>query len=135
MFKLYIIYDIIKYDIILKKGTSFMNLPNETKSLKINLSSTEILNKLFKKKTRGYDPVQVNEYLDQVAQDYASFEKTFSDMTNYINVLELQAKQSGSRTSSTTGPVSIDDLDDSIKSKLAFVDKLIARSRQRTRQK
>lgn len=112
-----------------------MNLPNETKSLNINLSSIEILNKIFKKKTRGYDPVQVNEYLDQVAQDYASFEKTFSDMTNYINMLELQAKQSGSRTSSTTSSVSIDNLDDSIKSKLAFVDKLIARSKQRAKQK
>lgn len=38
--------------------------------MKLNLSSLQLLNKTFKGKTKGYDPLEVDEFIDQIIQDY-----------------------------------------------------------------
>ncbi|HIX02410.1 MAG TPA: cell division regulator GpsB [Candidatus Ligilactobacillus excrementigallinarum] len=41
----------------------------------VNLTPKEIVNKHFKPKMRGYDPADVDEFLDKVIQDYETFTK------------------------------------------------------------
>ncbi|MGX4686541.1 cell division regulator GpsB [Vagococcus sp. JNUCC 83] len=40
---------------------------------KLNLSARDILQKEFKSKVRGYDPVEVDEFLDTVIKDYETY--------------------------------------------------------------
>lgn len=109
-----------------------MKTPNETKDITINLSSSEILRENFGKKFRGYDPVEVNNYLDKIVQDYTTFEKHFSDMYNYIADLELQLQQATSNSTSTsTQNISVDQLDTDLQAKIAVIDKLIAHNKKR----
>lgn len=107
-----------------------MKTPNETKDITINLSSSEILRENFGKKFRGYDPVEVNNYLDKIVQDYASFEKHFSDLYNYIADLELQLQQTTSNSTSAQN-ISVDQLDADLQAKIAVIDKLIAHNKKR----
>lgn len=107
-----------------------MKTPNETKDITINLSSSEILRENFGKKFRGYDPVEVNNYLDKIVQDYASFEKHFSDLYNYIADLELQLQQATSNSTSAQ-TISVDQLDADLQAKIAVIDKLIAHNKKR----
>jgi len=39
----------------------------------VNLTPKDIVNKNFKPKMRGYDPTEVDEFLDAVIQDYEVF--------------------------------------------------------------
>ncbi|ASR40813.1 cell division regulator GpsB [Ligilactobacillus agilis] len=41
----------------------------------VNLTPKDIVNKNFKPKMRGYDPTEVDEFLDMVIQDYENFNK------------------------------------------------------------
>ncbi|MCP0887702.1 cell division regulator GpsB [Ligilactobacillus sp. WILCCON 0076] len=41
----------------------------------VNLTPKDIVNKNFKPKMRGYDPADVDEFLDAVIQDYETFTK------------------------------------------------------------
>lgn len=41
----------------------------------ISLNAKEILQKEFKSKMRGYDPEEVDEFLDQVIKDYEAYNK------------------------------------------------------------
>ncbi|MGM9873795.1 MAG: DivIVA domain-containing protein [Bacilli bacterium] len=38
--------------------------------MKLKLSSTQLLNKVFNGKSKGYDPLEVDEFLDEVITDY-----------------------------------------------------------------
>ena len=40
---------------------------------KLNLSAKDILQKEFKTKVRGYDPVEVDEFLDTIIKDYETY--------------------------------------------------------------
>ncbi|MCI0130660.1 MULTISPECIES: cell division regulator GpsB [Enterococcaceae] len=40
---------------------------------KLNLSAKDILQKEFKSKVRGYDPVEVDEFLDTIIKDYETY--------------------------------------------------------------
>ncbi|RSU08158.1 cell division protein DivIVA [Vagococcus entomophilus] len=42
---------------------------------KLIYSAKEILQKEFKSKMRGYDPVEVDEFLDNVIKDYETYNK------------------------------------------------------------
>lgn len=44
------------------------------------LTQKEILEKDFKTKMRGYNPQEVDEFLDLVIKDYKSFEREISDL-------------------------------------------------------
>lgn len=56
--------------------------------LKLQLNSQKIIDKEFKGKKPGYDPLEVDEFLDIVIKDYVEFEKYISETKNTL--LELQ---------------------------------------------
>ena len=41
----------------------------------VNLTPKDIVNKHFKQKMRGYDSIEVDEFLDDVIQDYETYAK------------------------------------------------------------
>lgn len=61
------------------------------------LTQKEILEKDFKTKMRGYDPQEVDEFLDVVIKDYKSFEAEIADLKaendRLINKLDELSKQ------------------------------------------
>lgn len=61
------------------------------------LTQKEILEKDFKTKMRGYDPTEVDEFLDVVIRDYESFQaeidKLKSENNRLLDKLDEQAKQ------------------------------------------
>lgn len=52
---------------------------------KLKRSSSEILNKKFETKINGYDPTEVDEFLDEILSDYLYYEKEFSENKNNFN--------------------------------------------------
>lgn len=59
----------------------------------ISLNSQLILKKVFTPDVKGYDADQVDEFLDQVARDYAAFEAYYNDSKSYIVDLETQLRK------------------------------------------
>lgn len=61
------------------------------------LTQKEILEKDFKTKVRGYDPTEVDEFLDVVIRDYESFQneidKLKSENNRLLDKLDEQTKQ------------------------------------------
>ena len=53
-------------------------------AIRLVLSSKEILNKVFKGVPRGYDPYEVDQYLDKIIKDYERVENNVL-MTNEEN--------------------------------------------------
>lgn len=49
---------------------------------KINLTPRDIVDKHFQTKMRGYDPTDVDEFLDSVIQDYESYVKELRRLQN-----------------------------------------------------
>lgn len=72
--------DELSFDII-EKGVSM-----EDNS--ISLNATKILNKTFKPNGNGYDPDEVDEFLDKIIMDYRAFEKYYLESKKYIVELE-----------------------------------------------
>ena len=54
----------------------------------IKLNSTKIYEKVFTPNVKGYDPDEVDAFLDDVIGDYVSFEKYYSESSEYIRTLE-----------------------------------------------
>jgi len=52
---------------------------------KINLQSSQVLNKKFETKLNGYDPLQVDEYLDKILADYLYYENEIKILTKNLN--------------------------------------------------
>lgn len=65
----------------------------------ISLNSSLILKKVFTPDVKGYDADQVDEFLDQVARDYAAFEAYYNDSKKYIVDLETQLRKSREKSS------------------------------------
>ena len=59
-------------------------------AIKLVLSSEEISNKVFKGVPRGYDPYEVDKYLDQIIMDYERVEANF--LMSKQEIEELNAK-------------------------------------------
>ncbi len=59
----------------------------------ISLNAKKILVKVFTPNVRGYDPDEVDDFLDQVAKDYASFETYYANSQKYIVDLETQLRR------------------------------------------
>ena len=53
-----------------------------------NLNETKILNKVFSANVKGYDPDEVDSFLDEIIVDYQSFDRYYADSKKYIVQLE-----------------------------------------------
>lgn len=61
---------------------------------KLNLNSDSILEKKFQKDVRGYNALEVDNFLDYVIADYQEFEKALSEKNTEIQNLQgLLAKE------------------------------------------
>lgn len=56
----------------------------------IKLSSDDILKKQFRSKVKGYDPDEVDSYLDQVISDYETFQSIIEDLYGQIGNLQRE---------------------------------------------
>ncbi len=57
------------------------------------LSSDAVLKKVFRDNVRGYDSDEVDDFLDIVCRDYASFEMFEKEMKKYIVELETNLRK------------------------------------------
>ncbi len=68
------------------------------------LTQREIVDKDFNTKLRGYDPEEVDEFLDLIIQDYKSFQDEIdelkADVDRLIEDLDESSKQSNMRAQS-----------------------------------
>lgn len=58
--------------------------------MKLSLSSRDILEKEFKKNVKGYDPLEVDEFLDKVLQDYRIIDDVVINLNNKVEQLQKQ---------------------------------------------
>ena len=56
----------------------------------IKLSAQDILNKQFRSTVNGYDPDEVDAYLDEVISDYENFQQIIEDLYGQIGTLQRQ---------------------------------------------
>ena len=56
----------------------------------IKLSAQDILEKQFRSKVKGYDPDEVDAYLDEVISDYENFQQIIEDLYGQIGTLQRQ---------------------------------------------
>ena len=61
-------------------------------AIKLTLSSKEILEKVFPGAPRGYDPLQVDEFLDKVLKDYVEIESNFLMKKEEIDALNAKVE-------------------------------------------
>ncbi len=52
--------------------------------MKLRLSSKDILNKKFKQSANGYDPEEVDTFLDKILEDYRSIDKEIDGLNAEI---------------------------------------------------
>ncbi len=60
---------------------------------KLNYSAKDILQKEFKNKMRGYDPVEVDEFLDGIIKDYEAYNKEIASLREENQRLMLKVEQ------------------------------------------
>lgn len=101
-----------------------MKTPNQIRELSPKLSGSEILDKEFRIKFRGYDPEEVNAYLDTVIQDYYLFEKYFTSVQDYIADLER-----GTQTSGKSSKIKMEDLSDDVQETLVLMKRILDKKR------
>lgn len=56
----------------------------------IKLSAQDVLKKQFRSKVKGYDPDEVDAYLDQIISDYETFHQIIEDLYGQIGTLQRQ---------------------------------------------
>jgi len=61
-------------------------------AVKLTLSSKEILEKVFPGAPRGYDPYQVDEFLDLILRDYTEIESNFLMKKEEIDALNAKVE-------------------------------------------
>nr|WP_106778782.1 cell division regulator GpsB [Lysinibacillus timonensis] len=80
--------------------------------MEIKLNSKIILEKEFKKAMKGYSVDQVDQFLDQIMEDYDAFEKTVNELRAENKRLkeELQSVSRKPQTTQSTGNTNFDIL-------------------------
>lgn len=68
----------------------------------ISLNAETILKKKFTPNVKGYDPNEVDEFLDCVMEDYRGFESYYKESKAYIVDLERQLRQAKESISQLT---------------------------------
>lgn len=59
----------------------------------LNLTAESILQKVFKQNVKGYDPDEVDTFLDRVIADYRAYDKYIQDAQAYIQSLETKLRK------------------------------------------
>ncbi len=72
----------------------------EDKSISLNVD--QILKKTFTPNVKGYDPDEVDDFLDQIIKDYRSFEAYYKESKGYIISLESQLRDSKETSNNLT---------------------------------
>lgn len=72
----------------------------ETKTISLNADA--ILRKKFTPNVKGYDPEEVDAFLDAVINDYREFEEYFKESKGYIVDLENQLRRAKESNNSLT---------------------------------
>ncbi len=67
---------------------------------KIELNAQKILENVFTPNMKGYDPDEVDDYLDIIIKDYREFERFYVETNAYIKELEAQLRKAKERNSS-----------------------------------
>ncbi len=67
----------------------------------VNLTAKEILDKKFTKNVKGYDPVEVDSYLDKVIHDYQVYAALLSEKNAKISALEKELRAHNDESSSS----------------------------------
>jgi DivIVA domain-containing protein len=70
---------------------------------KVKLSSKIILEKKFTKDVKGYNPDEVDAFLDEIIADYKNFALYQKEASTYIESLENKIKESATEVSATQG--------------------------------
>ncbi|MCH3909083.1 MAG: DivIVA domain-containing protein [Bacilli bacterium] len=60
---------------------------------KVELSAQEILDEKFEKDVKGYNPEQVDAFLDRIIHDYVAFNQYEKDSEAYVKGLEEKLEQ------------------------------------------
>lgn len=68
----------------------------------VKLSSDDILKKQFRNKVKGYDPDEVDAYLDQIISDYEVFSQIIEDLYGKIGSLQRELMEAKSKQTSQT---------------------------------
>ncbi len=68
----------------------------------ISLNVDQILKKTFTPNVKGYDPDEVDSFLDQIIRDYRAFEAYYVESKGYIISLESQIREAKENVSSLT---------------------------------
>ena len=64
---------------------------------KVQLTPQKIIDKKFTKDVKGYEPDEVDGFLDSIINDYVAFDRYQKDAKDYIEKLELDLKNVGKR--------------------------------------
>lgn len=64
----------------------------------IKLSSQDILKKQFRNKVKGYDPDEVDAYLDQVISDYETFHQIIEDLYGQLGKLQRELMETKAKS-------------------------------------
>ena len=59
----------------------------------VSLTAKDILDKIFTPNGKGYDPDEVDDFLDQIVRDYQAYDKYIQDAQAYIQSLETQLRR------------------------------------------
>lgn len=71
----------------------------------LNFSPKDILQQEFKTKMRGYDPVEVDEFLDNVIKDYEAYNKEILALQEENDRLQAKLSQQATNPASTPSRV------------------------------
>lgn len=77
---------------------------------RIQLSGKEILEKDFKTAMRGYNQVEVDEFLDKIIQDYETFQQEIDRLKKENKTLKQNNEQAKSQSVNTNHQVNYDVL-------------------------
>ncbi|GGV08654.1 cell division regulator GpsB [Lactobacillus acetotolerans] len=75
----------------------------------IKLSAQDILKKQFRNKVKGYDPDEVDSYLDQVITDYETFHQIIEDLYGQIGTLQRQLMDDNKKKAQTNKPQPVEE--------------------------
>lgn len=67
----------------------------------VNLTAKEILDKKFTKNVKGYDPVEVDSYLDRIIHDYQVYAALLSEKNAKISALEKELRAHNDESASS----------------------------------